>query len=62
MSQQSPRPYFTKNCPINERTADGVLVGRCWFHCPGDICPRHGDVSAELKLYRETGRLTKEVL
>ena len=36
---------FSKNCPINERTGDGIRVGRCWYHT-GDngICPRHGDV------------------
>lgn len=32
------------NCPIKERTGDGTLVGRCWFHCPDGICPRHGNV------------------
>ncbi len=37
------------NCPINERTGDGVRVGRCWFHCPGGICPRHGDVNRYLE-------------
>ena len=48
------------SCPIRERTADGVSVGRCYFHCPGDTCPRHGDVSAALTTYRETGKLTDE--
>lgn len=48
------------NCPINEQTADGKIVGRCWFYCPNDICPRHGDVSKELKIYREMGKLTLE--
>lgn len=34
------------NCPVQERTADGRPVGRCWFHLPdGKTCPRHGDVS-----------------
>ena len=41
---------FLKNCPINERTGDGHLVGRCWFHT-GDngTCPRHGDVKQYLE-------------
>lgn len=38
------------NCPIRERTGDGVSVGRCWFHCPDGICPRHGDVNKYLEL------------
>ncbi len=50
------------NCVIIERTGDGVLVGRCWFYCPNDVCPRHGDVSAELNVFRTTGKLTKESL
>jgi hypothetical protein len=48
------------NCPVNEKTADGVSVGRCWFHCPEGVCPRHGDVSTLLKQHRETGRLQKD--
>lgn len=48
------------NCPIRERTADGFSVGRCWFHCPDDVCPRHGDVSRALKHYRDTGMLSEE--
>ncbi len=48
------------NCPIRERTADGRSVGRCWFYCPDDVCPRHGDVSEALAVYRETGDLTDE--
>ncbi len=51
---------FTTNCPINECTGDGRYVGRCWFHCPDEICPRHGNVSVALAFYRETGKLTKE--
>jgi hypothetical protein len=47
-------------CPIRERTGDGRPVGRCWYHCPGDVCPRHGDVSGPLTEYRATGRLTDE--
>jgi hypothetical protein len=48
------------NCPILERTADGHRVGRCWYHCPDNVCPRHGDVKAPLERYRKTGELTDE--
>lgn len=47
-------------CPIAERTGDGRPVGRCFHFCPGDVCPRHGDVSGPLKRYRETGETTDE--
>ena len=51
------------NCPIREKTADGVSVGRCWFHLPdGNTCPRHGDVSEAVKQFKETDKLTDEVL
>ncbi len=51
------------NCPINERTGDGILVGRCWFLLKnGNTCPRHGDVSEAVKLFKATGELTKEQL
>ncbi len=44
------------NCPINEQTADGVLVGQCCFYLEdGKTCPRHGDVEVEVKRYEETG-------
>jgi hypothetical protein len=49
------------SCPIRERTADKVSVGRCYFHSPGDVCPRHGDVSGPLAVYRTTGSLTDEL-
>ncbi len=49
------------NCPINEQTADGVVVGRCWYHLPdGVTCPRHGDVSVEVERFCETGHTTLE--
>ena len=48
------------NCPILELTADGVQVGRCYYFCPGNVCPRHGDVRRELKRYLETALLTRE--
>jgi hypothetical protein len=51
-------PIAPHSCPIRERTADGVSVGRCWHHCPKDVCPRHGDVHSALQRYRETGELT----
>lgn len=54
-----PSPH---NCAIREMTGDGVSVGRCMFFAPGDVCPRHGDVSAAMKLYRERGKLTDERL
>ena len=47
---------FEKNCPVIEKTADDVRVGRCWFYMKdGKTCPRHGDVS---KIIRE--KLEKE--
>ena len=52
---------FSTNCPINERTADGDLVGRCWFYLPdGYTCPRHGDVTKAIELWVKSGRLTSE--
>ncbi len=48
------------NCPILEKTADGDLVGRCFFFCRDDVCPRHGDVKDAFEKYRETGQLTFE--
>ena len=37
---------FEKNCPVMEKTADGVPVGRCWFYMKdGKTCPRHGDIT-----------------
>lgn len=49
------------NCPINEQTADGEYVGRCWFHLPdGKTCPRHGDVEEEVRVFRRSGSLTRE--
>lgn len=51
---------FENNCPIRERTADGVSVGRCWHYCPKGVCPRHGDVSNELQIYQTTKRLSED--
>lgn len=52
---------FLSNCPINEMARDGRVFGRCWFHLPdGKTCPRHGDVSAAVEKYRDTGQLTME--
>ena len=49
------------NCPINEMTADGIRVGRCWFYLPdGKTCPRHGDVSKAVEKYERDGKLTLE--
>ena len=55
------KPDFVQNCPINEQTADGDTVGRCWhFMTDGHTCPRHGDVTVEVKQYAKTGYLTLE--
>jgi hypothetical protein len=51
---------FPDSCPINERTGDGISVGRCWFHLDNGACPRHGDVSEAVKRYRASGLLTDE--
>lgn len=52
---------LAKACPIRERTANGVSVGRCWHHLPdGHTCERHGDVTAAVAKYIETGKLTDE--
>ena len=49
------------NCPINEQTGDGTIVGRCWFHLPdGKTCHQHGDVSDEVARFNETGHTTLE--
>ncbi len=51
----------SRNCAIREKTADGQVVGRCWFYVGNyDICPRHGDVQQVMKRYRQTGKLTDE--
>ena len=48
-------------CPIREFTADGVNVGRCWFHLSGGkTCPRHGNVSEAVERYKATGKLTDD--
>jgi len=47
-------------CAVYERTADGIGVGRCWFHVVDGRCPRHGDVSKVQAEYARTGRLTDE--
>lgn len=49
------------NCAINEQTADGRTVGRCYYHLEdGKTCPRHGDVSKVQEHFRKTGKLTLE--
>jgi hypothetical protein len=36
---------FPRNCPVIEKTADGVVVGNCTFYLSdGKTCPRHGNV------------------
>lgn len=60
-SQPEQKSPHIGNCPINEQTGDGVMVGRCWFSLNEKYhCPRHGDVSEELKHFNETGELTLE--
>jgi hypothetical protein len=51
---------FLNCCPINEQTADGVRVGRCWHTLVAGRCPIHGDVREAVERYAETGRLTLE--
>jgi hypothetical protein len=49
------------NCPINEQTADGVPVGRCWYYLKdGKTCPCHGDVEDEVRRFEQEGLLTLE--
>lgn len=49
------------NCPVNQQTADGDKVGRCWHYLPdGKTCPIHGDVSLAVQRFENTGRLTTE--
>lgn len=61
-----PRPSKAtslNNCPIRERTADGVSVGRCWHWLGWDgerICERHGDVNAQVEAYIKTGQLQED--
>ena len=50
----------THACAVRERTADGVNVGRCWFHVEAGQCPRHGDVTKVQAEYASTGCLTDE--
>jgi len=57
----SEDPIGPNNCPIRERTADGVSVGRCWFWLgDNETCPRHGDVSKELEEFKKTSKLQEE--
>ncbi len=54
------RGIFPGNCPIRERTGDGISVGRCWHALAGGHCIRHGDVSAQVEEYVRTGRLQEK--
>lgn len=50
-----------QNCPINEQTADGDVVGRCTHYmADGKTCPRHGDVAKAVAHYFEYGELPLE--
>jgi hypothetical protein len=43
---KSYRKLFPNNCPLIEKTADGVPVGTCTFYMKdGKTCPRHGDIT-----------------
>ena len=49
------------NCPIEELTGDGEVVGRCYFYLPdGKTCPRHGNVEQEVSIFKDTGICTPE--
>lgn len=51
---ESYRKLHPNNCPVIERTADGVEVGTCTFYMPdGKTCPRHGDVTKYEKKARK---------
>ena len=52
--------HYVTACPINERTADGIPVGRCWHGLVNGVCVRHGDVSPEVERYMATGKTTDE--
>lgn len=55
------QPFNPNCCAVRERTADGTNVGRCWFRLDEkDICPRHGNVSELMKIFRETGKLQED--
>lgn len=54
------KPIAIDNCAVLERTADGVAVGRCYYHTTGGICPRHGNVKSVQIRYAATGVLTDE--
>lgn len=46
--------WMPNSCPVIERTADGVRVGRCWFHLrDGKTCRRHGDIDKLPDNYRD---------
>ena len=50
-----------RNCPILEVTGDGVPCGRCWYYLyDGKTCPRHGDVSEAVKLFKQENKLSRE--
>lgn len=47
----------SNNCPIIEKTADGVPVGRCWFYMQdGKTCPRHGNVEKYILYHMESNK------
>lgn len=47
---KSYQKLMPSNCPIIEKTADGMEVGICTFFLrDGKTCPRHGEVSKHIK-------------
>lgn len=47
---ESYEVMFPNNCPVIEKTADGVIVGTCTYFLPDSkTCPRHGDVKTDMK-------------
>ena len=49
------------NCPVDERTADGVYVGACEYYLQdGTTCPRHGIVKESANPTPPLNRLIRE--
>ena len=60
---KAAKPIDLNNCPVRERTGDGVSVGRCWHFLGREdakVCPRHGDVTEQVVEYTRTGRLQED--
>lgn len=59
---KSFQKLFPSNCPLIEKTADGIEVGTCCFYMEdGTTCPRHGDIAVYLyNNYYDSQRTNKE--